>query len=99
MASQSLETAQRAIKIISEKFNISPEQLENNIVRRMSRRMENASAEDKTLWSGMETEGDAPTAQEMIAFIVDTVKARNPEKKKASLIKEICSVSLLKNRP
>lgn len=98
MASESLETAQRAIRIISEKFNINTEQLEKNIVSRLSKSLQNASPSDQEMWSGMETESETPTAEEMIAFIVDEVKARNPEKKKTSLIKDICSVSMLKGK-
>lgn len=98
MTSESLETAQRAIRIISEKFNINTEQLEKNIVSRLSKSLQNASSSDQEMWSGMETQGETPTAEEMIAFIVDEVKARNPEKKKTSLIKDICSVSMLKGK-
>lgn len=98
MASQNLETAQRAIRIISEKFKLDPAQLEERIVGRMSRRIENASDADKELWSSMETEGDTPTAGEMIAFIVDRVKAAVPEKKTAAAVKEICKVGLINGK-
>lgn len=89
MASQNLDTARRAIDIISGKFGISREKLEEVIVSRMSGRIAVAGGSDSDAWNRLETEGEKPTAEEMIAFIVDEVKAKNPEKKKGKTISEI----------